>query len=87
MTRGRSRAVATSKMEHFVIIVINGWKPLTFITKSSTLDVSAVLDPPLMIFFFLVVFRGNVLVVSPVAYPGLELAKMEGFIVTIVDRF
>ena len=33
-------------MEHFVIIV-NGWKPLAIITKSSILDVAAVLDPPL----------------------------------------
>ena len=33
-------------MEHFVVIV-NGWKPLTIITKSSILDVAAVLDPPL----------------------------------------
>ena len=33
-------------MEHFVIIV-NGWKPLTIITKRSILDVAAVLDPPL----------------------------------------
>ena len=29
-------------MEHFVVIV-NGWKPLTIITKSSILDVLAVL--------------------------------------------
>ena len=34
-------------MEHFVIIV-NGWKPLTIITKSSILDVAAALDPPLI---------------------------------------
>ena len=33
-------------MEHFVII-INGWKPLTIIIKSSILVVPAVLDPPL----------------------------------------
>ena len=33
-------------MEHFVIIV-NGWKPLTIITKPSILDVAAVLDPSL----------------------------------------
>ena len=45
-TRGGSRTAATSKMEHFVIIV-NRWKPLTIITKSSILDVAAVLDPPL----------------------------------------
>ena len=31
-------------MGHFVIIV-NDWKPLTIITKSSILDVGAVLDP------------------------------------------
>ena len=42
--RGGSRTVATSKMEHFVIIV-NGWKPLTIITKRSILDVAVVLDP------------------------------------------
>ena len=44
--RGGSRAAATSKMERFVIIV-NGWKPLTVITKRSILDVAAALDPPL----------------------------------------
>ena len=44
--RGGSRAAATSKVELFVIIV-NGFQPLTIITKSSTLDVAAVLDPPL----------------------------------------
>ena len=43
--RGISRAAATSKMECFVIIV-NGWKPLTIITKQSILDVAAALDPP-----------------------------------------
>ena len=35
------------KVELFVIIV-NGFQPLTIITKSSTLDVAAVLDPPLV---------------------------------------
>ena len=44
--RGGSRAAATSKMERFVIIV-NGFQPLTIITKRSILDVVAVLDPPL----------------------------------------
>ena len=44
--RGGSRAAATSKMERFVIIV-NGCKPLTIITKRSILDVAVVLDPPL----------------------------------------
>ena len=33
-------------MECFVIIV-NGWKPLTIITKHFILDVAAALDPPL----------------------------------------
>ena len=47
MCRSGSRAAATSKMEGFVIIV-NGCKPLTIITKRFILDVAAVLDPPLM---------------------------------------
>ena len=49
--RGGSRTAATSKMEHFVIIV-NGWKPLTIITKSSILGLATVLDPPLAIELF-----------------------------------
>ena len=44
--RGGPRTAATSKMNHFVIIV-NGWKLLIIITKCSILDVAAVLDPPL----------------------------------------
>ena len=47
ISRGRSRTAVTSKMECFVIIV-NGWKPLTIITKRSILDVAAALDPPLI---------------------------------------
>ena len=45
--RGGSRTATTSKMERFVIIV-NGFEPLTIITKRSILDVAAVLDPPLV---------------------------------------
>ena len=41
--RGGSRTAATSKTELFVIIV-NGWKPLTIVTKCSILDVVVVLD-------------------------------------------
>ena len=44
--RDESRAAPTSKMELFVIIV-NGWKPLTTITKHSILDTAAAIDPPL----------------------------------------
>ena len=47
MTKGGSRIAATSKVERFVIIV-NGWKSLTIITKHSILAVAAALDPPLM---------------------------------------
>ena len=47
LLRGGSRTAATSKMEHFVIIV-NGFQPLTIIRKSSILDDAAVLDPPLL---------------------------------------
>ena len=45
--RGGSRTAVTSTMDHFVIIV-NGWKPLTIITKTSILDIAAVLDSPLI---------------------------------------
>ena len=44
--RDGSRAAATSKMECFVIIV-NGFQPLTIVTKHSILDVAVALDPPL----------------------------------------
>ena len=44
MIRVGFRTAATSKMEHFVITV-NGFQPLTIITKSSILDVVAALDP------------------------------------------
>ena len=47
LNRGGSRTTTTSKMERFVIIV-NGWKPLTIITKRSILDVAAALDAPLL---------------------------------------
>ena len=46
MNQGGSRTAASSKMELFVIIV-NGFQPLSIITKCSMLDVAAVLDPPL----------------------------------------
>ena len=48
--KGGSRTAAASKIEHLVIIV-NGWKPLTIITKHSILDIAAVLDPPLDIIY------------------------------------
>ena len=46
--RGGSRAAATTKVECFVVTV-NGWKPLTIITKRSILDVAEALDPPLVL--------------------------------------
>ena len=47
VVRCGSRVAATSKMEHFVMIV-NDFQPLTIITKPSSLDVAAALDPPLI---------------------------------------
>ena len=46
--RDGSRAAATSKMECFVVIV-NGFRLLTNITKHSNLDVPAALDPSLIL--------------------------------------
>ena len=60
LSRGGSRTAVTSNMERFVIIV-NGFQPLTIITKRSILDVAATLDPTLLSFHFLseTVFRRN----------------------------
>ena len=49
VTASRSRTAATFNMESFVIIV-NGWKLLTIITKRSILDVAAALGPLLVTF-------------------------------------
>ena len=68
--RGGSRTAATSKMERFVIIV-NGWKPLTIITKHSTLDVAAVLDPPLIIVTHSMSSAFYVLVLRNITFPNL----------------
>ena len=54
--RRGSTTAATSKMEHFVIMV-NGWKPLTIIIKNSILDVAAGLDPPLIVGVYLWVLK------------------------------
>ena len=56
LLRGGSRAAATSKMDCFVIIV-NGFQPLTIITKPSILDVAAALDPPLTEIYEIVVYK------------------------------
>ena len=45
--RGGSRTAATSKIEHFVLIV-NGFQLLPIITKCCILDVAAVPDPSLI---------------------------------------
>ena len=47
LIRSGSRTTAASKVELFLII-FNGFQPLTIVTKSSTLDVAAVLDLPLL---------------------------------------
>ena len=43
-------------MKHFELIV-NGWKPLSIITKSSILDVAAVLDPPMDMLNFSEIYK------------------------------
>ena len=53
--RDGSRTAATSKMEPFVIIV-NGFHPLTIITKCSISDVATVLDPLLDFLYSLTKF-------------------------------
>ena len=47
ISRGGYKPAATSKIELYVIIV-NGFQPLTIITKWFILNIAAVLDPPLI---------------------------------------
>ena len=70
VNRGGSRTAATSKMEHFVIIA-NGWKPLTIITKSSILDVAIVLWLKLALGLGLFYFILN----SPPVTPVMQFAQ------------
>ena len=42
------RTAVTFKME-LLVTVVNGWKPLTIITKNSILNVAAVLDLPVVL--------------------------------------
>ena len=51
--RGGSRTAVTSKVELFAVIV-NDFQPLTNISKSFTLNVAAVLDPPLRLLMSLI---------------------------------
>ena len=44
--KGGSRTPANSKIKFFMTVA-NGFQPLTFVTKGSTLDVAGVLNPPL----------------------------------------
>ena len=47
--RGISRVAAISKMELFVTL-LNGFQPLTNVTKNPILDVMGVLDPSLLLY-------------------------------------
>ena len=63
ITRGGSKAVATSKMECFEVTV-NSWKLLTIITKHFILDVAAVLDPSLITVKMLLIYESVLNVAS-----------------------
>ena len=54
LSKGGSRAAATSKMERFVTLV-NGFQPLTIITKRSILEAAAALDPYFTLLHFILV--------------------------------
>ena len=63
ITRGGSKAVATSKMECFEVTV-NSWKLLTIITKHFILNVAAVLDPSLITVKMLLIYESVLNVAS-----------------------
>ena len=81
--RGGSKTDATSKIERFVIIV-NGWKPSTIITKCSILNVPAALDPFLiMIWNFKNFFRKRHLKMPPIN-GIIQVGKLETILVSNV---
>ena len=78
ISRGGSRTAATSKIERFVIIV-NGWKTLTIITKRSILDVTALLDPPLYQVFLLSADYGALIVSGDVLFLNINIVLKHNF--------
>ena len=46
------------------MIIVNGWEPLTIITKHSILDVATVLDPSLRLKFYTEIHCSSVSLVS-----------------------
>ena len=78
ISRAGSRTPATFKMERFVIIV-NGWKPLTIITKCSILDVAAFLDPPLYQVFLLSADYGAFIVSGDVLFLNINIILKHDF--------
>ena len=73
--RGGSRTAATSKVEFFVIIV-NGCKLSTIITKSSILDAAAVPDPHL---FILLKFFVETALSAVLIYVSMKNMKKEQY--------
>ena len=90
LTRGGSRTAATSKMERFVM---ECWKPLTILTKRSTLDVTVVLDPPLLTPDVAKYARvkeadliKNVLIKNPVLESTNHVESLDGFVKDILEN-
>ena len=61
-------------MEHFIII-INGWKPLTYITKSSILDVAVVLDPSLGKSDVTILYVANVVILCYIDFSYFKIKR------------
>ena len=90
LTRGGSRTAATSKMERFVM---ECWKLLTILTKSSILDVTAVVDPPLLTLDVAKYAKvkeadliKNVLIKNPVLESTNHVESLDGFVKDILEN-
>ena len=60
------------------MIIVNGWKPLTIITKRSILNVAAVLDPPLF---------GTIFFIFISLFPDIHLVLINCNLFRFLNRF
>ena len=67
------------------MIIVNGFQPLTIITKRSILDVAAALDPPLVVDSNLVavIQLNNRLSISRGGSRAAETSKIERFMILV----
>ena len=77
-SRGVSRTTAKSKLEPFVTTKVNGWKPLTFVTKSTILDFGVFPDTSL---------KGTILIIRVSSKHIVKVTELKNFtLINVLSR-